>query len=343
MPTARSKEGTSAENRNPRETCGKCDEEVSNSDLFVMCSTCSLHYHIQCQKISKGKLKVIQEEDGILWFCHACRRTTRNMIGKMSEMEKRLVSLESQMKTSIQEIKNLRNQCESLQTKNSALEKAVTETKENLKNAENQRGFQSGIIDNLRRDLYKEHNRNISIEQQLDCIKQASRENNVRIVDMPESDEKDLKKQILDLLSIPDITEEDIQSTYRLGKPKDSKARDVIVKFASKQKRDIFYSMRKSTPKGRDNKKVFINEDLTQFRSKLFFDARRLVKTRKLHSTWTQEGNVIIKLNEEESPVAIATHQELRSKVFGYQFEDIEICSTSSEIDDCMSSDLNSL
>ena len=194
------------------------------------------------------------------------------------------------------------------------------------------------------RDLYKEHNRNISIEQQLDCIKQTSRENNVRIVDMPENNEKDLKKQVVDLLSIPDITEQDIQSSYRLGKPKEGKARDVIVKFVSKQKRDIFYSKRKSTPKGSDNKKVFINEDLTQFRSKLFFDARRLVKTKKLHSTWTQEGNVIIKLNEEDAPMAISTHQELRSKVFGYQFGDIDICSTiSSESDDCMSSDLNSI
>ncbi len=155
MPTASSREGSSAENENPRETCGKCDEEISDTDLFVTCSTCSLQFHIQCQKMSKAKLKVIKEEDGILWFCHACRRTTRNMIGKMSEMEKRLVSLESQMKTSIQEIKNLRNQCESLQTKNSALDKAVTETIENLKNVENQREFQSGTIDNLRRDLIR--------------------------------------------------------------------------------------------------------------------------------------------------------------------------------------------
>ncbi len=78
---------------------------------------------------------------------------------------------------------------------------------------------------------------------------------------MPECDEKDLKKQVLDLLSIPEITEENIQSSYRLGKPKDNRARDVIVEFTSKQKRDFFYSMRKSTPKGIDNKKVFINDN----------------------------------------------------------------------------------
>ncbi len=340
MSAASSREGSGTENS--KETCGKCDKEVSNNQLFVTCSTCSLQFHIQCQKLSKVKLKVLKEEDGILWFCHTCRRTTRNMIGKMSEMEMRLASLENQMRTSIEEIKVTQNQCESLQIINTELEKVVTETKEKLENAEQQREVQSNIIDNLRRDLYKEHDRNASIEQQVDCIQQTLKENSVRIVDMPECDEKDLDKQVVDLLSIPDITKEDIQSSYRLGKPKESKARDVIVEFVSKKKRNIFYSKRKSTPKSSDGKKVFINEDLTQLRSKLFYDARRLVKTKKVHSTWTQEGNVIIKLNEEDAPMAISTHQELRSKVFGYQFEDM-YSYLSSDIDDCMSSDVSSL
>ncbi len=114
-------------------SCGKCDKELCSDQSIIVCATCTQRFHIQCQKLSKGKFKVLQEDDGVLWFCQACRRTTRNMISKMSEMEKRLVNLEDKMKTSINEVNVLQKQSQSLQIKNTELEKEVKETKENIK------------------------------------------------------------------------------------------------------------------------------------------------------------------------------------------------------------------
>ena len=151
---------------------------------------------------------------------------------------------------------------------------------------------QGRAIEGLRRDLYKEHFKNASFEQKLDSLEQSLKQNNVRIVSMPESDEGNLTTQIVELLNLPDINEQDIESSYRLGKSKPGKTRDVIVKFVSKKMRDMFYSQRKSTPKNCDNRKAFINEDLTQLQAELFYDARRLVKNQRIHSTWTQEGNL---------------------------------------------------
>ena len=141
---------------------------------------------------------------------------------------------------------------------------------------------------------------------------------------MRETNDGDLTKQVMQLLDLPDVTEQDIESSYRLGKCKQGIARDVIMKFTSKKKRDEFYSKWKSTPKDRNNKKAYINEDLTQSRSKLFYDARRLVKSQRIHSTWSQEGNIMIKVAESDTPVSITTHEELKSKVFGTSSNDID-------------------
>ncbi len=59
---------------------------------------------------------------------------------------------------------------------------------------------------------------------------------------MRETNDGDLTKQVMQLLDLPDVTEQDIESSYRLGKCKQGIARDVIMKFTSKKKRDEFYS-----------------------------------------------------------------------------------------------------
>ncbi len=86
------------------------------------------------------------------------------------------------------------------------------------------------------------------------------------------------------------------------------------MKFVSKKKRDLFYALRKQTPKNEENKKVYINEDLTESRAKLFYDARQMVKRNKLYGTWSQNGNIMVKVKENDNPCVIQNHQELASK-----------------------------
>ncbi len=60
------------------------------------------------------------------------------------------------------------------------------------------------------------------------------------------------------------------------------------------------------------SRNIYINEDLTLHRAKLFHDARQLVKQKRLHSTWTQQGNIMLKKNEEDRPTAVYDNEELR-------------------------------
>ncbi len=174
-------------------------------------------------------------------------------------------------------------------------------------------------VSNLRRDVYKNQDKNIMLQSKVDQLEQDQREANVRVIGFPEQDntDADIRTKLIQLVGASDKSAENIISTSRMGRVKDDRPRDLIIKFTSKKARDEFYSLRKRTPKDNENRKVYINEDLTESRAKLFYDARQLVKRSKLYGTWTQNGSIMVKVTETSIPCAVVSHRDLRSKVTG--------------------------
>ena len=78
-----------------------------------------------------------------------------------------------------------------------------------------------------------------------------------------------------------------------------SKPRDIIVKFSTYRNRLTFYKQR-TLLKERGHTGVFVNEDLTKFRSGLLYDARRLTKVSSVKGAWSSDGNVLVKDNDEK-------------------------------------------
>ncbi len=149
----------------------------------------------------------------------------------------------------------------------------------------------------------------------MDDIEQDSKLDNLRIVGIPEEEEEILQQKVLEIanekLNLQTINEEDINLCYRLGKANQSKTRDVIVRFSSREKRNLIYRCRRNMP--REDHPIYINEDLTTRRNKLFYDARSMKKSGKLTAVWTQEGNVIIKTSESSEPIPVKTQSDLRN------------------------------
>ena len=95
------------------------------------------------------------------------------------------------------------------------------------------------------------------------------------------------------------------------------KPRDLIIAFSTREKRDEFYAQCKKTKvKLEDGRPLCVNEDLTSSQSKLFYDSSRLVKAKKLHSTWTQKGNIMVKTTEDSRHTAIYNHDDLRTLLY---------------------------
>ncbi len=56
---------------------------------------------------------------------------------------------------------------------------------------------------------------------------------------------------------------------------------------------------------------VYINEDLTPYRQRQYFDARNLRKRTAIYSVWTSEGTIMVKSKESSLPKPILNHRDL--------------------------------
>ena len=86
-----------------------------------------------------------------------------------------------------------------------------------------------------------------------------------------------------------DLNLTEIDRSHRVGRPKDTKPHDIIVKLSTFRVRQKLYEARK---KLKDNgfEGVFINEDLTKFRNTLLFKARKLFKEIRILGAWSSTG-----------------------------------------------------
>ena len=89
-----------------------------------------------------------------------------------------------------------------------------------------------------------------------------------------------------------DLSINDIDRSHRVGKPGKPKA--IIVKFATFRARQKLYRSRVQL-KTSGYEGVFVNEDLTHFRTNLLYKARQQCKLGKLDSCWSDNGNILVK------------------------------------------------
>ncbi len=297
------------------EECGKSDLKLRPGDKTVKCSTCRTRYHKGCQNVSDAMYEFLSDEAesaGVFWFCYICRKTTHGMFQKLSNLEVRLQAIESKKTKDHAKVEDMSNKVQSLERTCQKLENKIQELVEN-----NEKTLQT--VSNLRRDLFNEHDNNILLQCRIDQLEQTQRECNVRVMGFPEHgvSDDDIKCQLMQLVGAQGC-ERDIATITRMGRPSEDNSRDLIVKFVSKKSRDEFYALRKKTPKNHENKKVYINEDLIETKAKLFYDARQLVKRGRLHGTWSQNGNIMVKVKANDNPCVIGNHIELHSKVRNY-------------------------
>ena len=128
-----------------------------------------------------------------------------------------------------------------------------------------------------------------------DRLHQYSRRENVRIFGIPvdPSEPADVtEKKTLAILNETgaDVRQSDISACHRLGKTTNG-SRPVIVRFVSRKKRTEILQKKKSLRSAANpsHHKVFINDDLTPLRSKLFKYVKDLPSTEKV---WTIDGKI---------------------------------------------------
>lgn len=162
---------------------------------------------------------------------------------------------------------------------------------------------------------------NLTIENQQ--ANQYSRRNSLRLSGIKETEGESTDKIVMDVITAvgAPVSIDQVDRTHRLGpysKPDQAagnrRPRDIIIKFVSFRARQNLYTLR---TKLKDNgyKGVFLNEDLTRSRSDLYYQARQLVKSKKVEGTWTSDGVVLVKINPRRI-VRIETKKNLEALKF---------------------------
>ena len=161
---------------------------------------------------------------------------------------------------------------------------------------------------------------NRQLTNDLDNREQYGRRSLIRISGIPEPvGEVDTTETVRNLIS--EIGSEykptDVIRSHRVGTISqpgsfNSKTRQIIVRLADPSVKMRILRSRKNLRKSRNFKSVYINEEITRTRTKIFYHARQLLKTKQIENLWTTNGKIIMKevngtINETNTPEAFRT------------------------------------
>lgn len=146
------------------------------------------------------------------------------------------------------------------------------------------------------------------LERDSDALEQYSRRNTIRVSGIPEQNNEITDDVILKLAEDMNVqlSRADIDRSHRVGRLEDTRRtdsgvrtrirhRDIIVQFVTYNARQRLFQMRKELRGNDELGSVFINEDLTKTRSKVLFDARTLVRAKKLNAAYSSDGKLFVR------------------------------------------------
>jgi len=107
------------------------------------------------------------------------------------------------------------------------------------------------------------------------------------------------------------VSSNDISTAHRIRGGDKDKSRPIIVCFTNRRVRDEIYGS-KTKLKGLATR-YYLSEHLSRTASELFFEVRKMLREKKLVSTWTQNGQVLARFTSDmtKRPTIIKSRQDL--------------------------------
>ena len=127
----------------------------------------------------------------------------------------------------------------------------------------------------------------------LDALEQYGRRHSLRFFGIKEHENENTDSILLDIFRDKlgvNLQLEDIQRSHRVGR-KGADNRAIIVRFCSYRTRAKVWRAKTKLK----NSDIFVSEDLTRYRNKLAYSARKLKREKRLVDTYTTDGKILVK------------------------------------------------
>lgn len=136
------------------------------------------------------------------------------------------------------------------------------------------------------------------MEERLDNVEQQSKKNRLILTGLEEDVGEKIQERVIAFLKKTmglEINDKWLLYAFRIGKKTPGKHRPILFELANGGFKQEIYGSRIKMSKTKDGGKVYLNEDLTPARSKLFYETRQLLKTGRIQSCWTVSGSIYVR------------------------------------------------
>lgn len=248
--------------------------------------------------------------------------STQDMWKLMLEMNEKLSSIVADNKRLATDLKEVKEAMDFNDNKLSEMVKKLNHLTDEMER-------QIGSVSEMQKKIQTLQEENESNFLKLDELEQYTRKKSLEIHGVPESLGMSCEEVVKKLAEQVDVSldSKDIDITHRLQRRKND-TKPIIVKFISHKKKHEMYLARtklKNVKLGdildteeedlvsdlNWNAKLFINENLTNYRRRLFGNALSLRKEKIIANTWSLDGKIFIKVKETDKPKLIRSENDL--------------------------------
>ncbi|XP_063369766.1 uncharacterized protein LOC134658091 [Cydia amplana] len=189
---------------------------------------------------------------------------------------------------------------------------------------------ESKIIALERKNVYLQKC-NVALEERVEMLEQKEKEKVIELACVDELEHEKLDEVVASIAQKLDLETEDIEQVRRVGAPKkkvdtelgdkQARARPIVVTMRTKAARDQWINKRKTRLTngaifGNNNqKRIYINEDMTKFKRQLFWSAKNQLKPTYSY-VWFQKSNILVKKSESEKKIYnIRSEEDIKSLI----------------------------
>ena len=281
-------------------------------------------------KHKRGERGSLEQEDNVSKRCNmadsvgevptaAATQPEPNLI----DIKEMLVEIQITVATILRENQELKQEILELKSALNANQRETGKLKTNLTKAEKVNDTLRNELNHTRMKL-KDHIEEMNnLEEKYDDLEQYSRKNSLELLGVPEgayTSTDEVVIRIGEAINV-DIKPGDIEISHKL---KRKTTKPVIVKFVSHKVKSLLYKARTKLKNvktsevfpsyafaSREDQRIFINENLTNYRRELFWKANKMKKDNMITSTWTMDGKIFVKTSPSGASVRIYCVEDL--------------------------------